>query len=178
MTAPPLQLAIACDISGSMEKLAKPVASAAWILARAAAHLPDARSATVVFGESVRAVTYPRAVPTRVREFAARDRTEEFCDAVDALDAVLDLSRPGAARLLVIVSDGRYRPRQRDGGQRRIQRLVNAGCGVLWLVLDATTARPLDGARTVTLTVPGDAADTIGRAAVRALTESAGTGAR
>jgi hypothetical protein len=113
-------------------------------------------------------------VTTRVWEFRARDRTEEFCDAVDALDAALDLSRSGAARLLVIVSDGRYRPRQRDGGQQRIRRLVSAGCGVLWMVLDATTAKPLESARTVTLTAPSDAADAIGRAAVSALAESAG----
>jgi hypothetical protein len=49
--APPLRLGVACDVSGSMYDLAASVASAAWILAKAAAHLPDARSATVIFGE-------------------------------------------------------------------------------------------------------------------------------
>jgi hypothetical protein len=166
--SPPLRLGIACDVSGSMAALAKPVASAAWILARAAAHVPDARSATVVFGESVHPVTYPGANPTVVREFAAVDRTEEFCDAVDALDAALGLSRPGAARLLVIVSDGQYRSDQRSGGQKRISRLRHAGCGVLWLTL-ATHARPLEGAHTVALSAHNDAARAIGQAAIRAL---------
>jgi hypothetical protein len=154
-----------------MVDLAKPVASAAWILARAAGHVPDARSATVVFGESVHPITYPRAVPARVQEFAATARTEQFCDAVDALDATLDLSRPGAARLLVVVSDGHFRPQQRECGQQRIARLTKAGCAVLWLALD-DRAFPLDGVHKVALSVPADAVGAIGQAAVRALAGS------
>jgi hypothetical protein len=168
VSSPPLRLGIACDVSGSMADLAKPVASAAWILARAAGHVPDARSATVVFGESVHPITYPGAVPARVREFTANARTEEFCDAVDALDATLGLSRPGAGRLLVIVSDGHFRPRQRECGQERVTRLTKAGCAVLWLVLDAR-AVPLDGVHKIPLTVPADAVGAIGQAAIRAL---------
>ncbi len=165
---PPLRLGIACDVSGSMVDLAKPVASAAWILARGAGHVTDARSATVVFGESVHPITYPRAVPARVQEFAATARTEQFCDAVDALDATLGLSRPGAARLLVVVSDGHFNPRQRQCGQQRVARLTKAGCAVLWLALN-DRAFPLDGVHKVALTVPADAVDAIGQAAVRAL---------
>jgi hypothetical protein len=168
VSSPPLRLGIACDVSASMATLAKPVASAAWILARAAAHVPDARSATVVFGESVHPITYPRAVPARVQEFTASARTEEFCDAVDALDAVLGLSRSGAARLLVVVSDGHFRSRQRECGQERIARLTKAGCAVLWLALD-TRALPLGGTHKVMLSVPADAVDSIGQAAIRAL---------
>jgi hypothetical protein len=168
VSSPPLRLGIACDVSGSMADLASPVASAAWILARAAAHVPDARSATVVFGESVHPITYPRAIPARVQEFTARAATEEFCDAVDALDAALGLSRSGAARLLVVVSDGHFRSRQREGGQERVTRLTRAGCAVLWLALDSR-AIPLGRTHKVTLTVPADAVDAIGQAAVRAL---------
>lgn len=57
--APPLRIGIACDVSGSMNLLAEPVASAAWIMARAAGHLPDALSATVIFGTRVRPVVHP-----------------------------------------------------------------------------------------------------------------------
>lgn len=172
VSSPPLRLGIACDVSGSMANLAHPVASAAWILARAAAHVPDARSATVVFGESVHAVIYPRAVPTQVREWAASSRTEEFCDAVDALDAVLNLSQPGASRLLVVVSDGRFRTDQRERGRERIALLCRSGCGVLWLALQPD-ARPIEGARSVTLTSPADAVAAIGQAAARALDATA-----
>jgi hypothetical protein len=101
-------------------------------------------------------------------EFGTRDGTEEFCDAVDALDAALDLSRPGAARLLVVVSDGRFRPDQRRGGHERVARLKKASCAVLWLALQAD-ATPIEGALSIKLADPADAAVAIGQAAVRAL---------
>jgi hypothetical protein len=166
--APPLRLGIACDVSRSMSMLAQPVASAAWILARAGAHVPDARSATVTFGESVHPVIRPGRAPALVSEFGAWDGTEEFCDAVDALDAALDLSRPGAARLLVVVSDGRFRADQRRGGQERVARLRRTGCAVLWLALQQD-ATPIEGALSITLTDPADAVVAIGQAAIRAL---------
>ncbi|MFI0411195.1 hypothetical protein [Actinomadura sp. 3N508] len=166
--APPLRLGIACDVSGSMNAMAEPVASAAWIMARAAGHLPDAVSATVIFGSRVRPVTHPGRTPAAVTEFAARDSREDFVQAVDALTSALDLTRPGAARLLVIVSDGLFKDDQPTEGQQRIDRLTATGCAVLWLSLSART-RPMNGAHLVTLTNPATAADTIGTAAVRAL---------
>ena len=108
LPAPPLRVGIACDVSGSMSAFAGPVASAAWILARAAAAITGTRTATVIYGENVRPITRPGHVPAQVTEFTATDCTEKFCQAIDALDDALDLSRPGAARLLVIVSDGAY----------------------------------------------------------------------
>ena len=166
--SPPLRLGIACDISRSMSLLAKPVASAAWILARAGAHVPDARSATVTFGESVHPVIRPGRAPALVSEFGTWDGTEEFCDAVDALDATLDLSRPGTARLLVVVSDGRFRADQRRGGKERVSRLKRSGCAVLWLALQPD-ATPIDGALSITLANPAEAVVAIGQAAIRAL---------
>jgi hypothetical protein len=166
--SPPLCLGIACDVSGSMSALAKPVASAAWILARVAAHVSGARSATVIFGESVQPVTRPGRASALVSEFASWDRTEEFCDSVDALDGIVDLSRPGAARLLVVVSDGRFRADQRRCGRERVSRLKRSGCAVLWLAL-TSDAKPIEGALAVTLANPADAIDAICQAAVRAL---------
>ena len=166
--SPPLRLGIVCDASASMAAVVKPVACAAWILASAAAHVPDARSATVVFAEKVHPVTHPGATPATVREFPATGRTLAFCEAVDALDGALELSRPGAARLLTIVSDGKLPPRERVGGQDRVTRLIKAGCAVLWLALGSGDT-PLDDARTVTLANPAEAIDAIAQAAIRAL---------
>ncbi|HEY1318985.1 MAG TPA: vWA domain-containing protein, partial [Streptosporangiaceae bacterium] len=169
--APPLRVGVACDVSGSMQTLAHPVASAAWIMARATGHVPDARAATVIFGDRVQPVTYPGHVPTRVRQFRAGGSEEEFIDAVDALDAALDLSRPGAARLLVVVSDGGFWPDQRQGGQQRITRLIGTGCAVLWLAL-GSRVNPMQGAHLVTLSDPAEAATVIGQAATRALRQA------
>ena len=168
--APPLRLGIACDVSGSMRPVTGPVASAAWILARAA-HLAhgDATTATVLFGYHVRPITRPGEVPTHVTEFHADDGTEDAITAIDALDSALGLSRPDAARLLVIVSDGYFvGPGQPRGTQRRLDRLRAAGCGVLWL-LPVDWNPGFTGVTYDVLTDPATTAATIGRAAVAAL---------
>jgi hypothetical protein len=170
--APPLRVAIACDISGSMGAFAGPVASAAWILARAAGHLPSALTASVLFGKGVYALTRPGERPAQVTDFRATASTESACRAIDALDGALGLADPGTARLLVIVSDAMFvAPGEPAGVQQRITRLHRAGCGVIILT-------PKGWAATCTYTdcqvteaaSPADAIDAIARAATRALT--------
>jgi len=166
---PPLRLGIACDVSGSMHRVAAPVASTAWILAHAVHRTTvPADTATVIFGHHVRPITRPGTAPTEVTEFEANDNWEDIATAIDALDGALGLSRPGAARLLVIVSDGHYRDTARQDGQQRIDRLRATGCGVLWLTTD-TTNTPLDGATVQLITDPATTAQTIGHAAAAAL---------
>lgn len=164
---PPLRVGIACDVSGSMKPLAGPVASAAYILGRAASHVPDATAATVIYGKRVRAVTYPGAEPRQVTEFRANDGNHQIGPAVKTLDLALGLDQPGAARLLVIVSDGKYSRAEAEAGQQEIARLLRSGCAVLWLALGDAT--PIKGAHLVSLTDPAQAAGVIGAAAVRAL---------
>lgn len=167
--APPLRLGIACDVSGSMWRVTGPVASAAWILAHAARHAAvPTDTATVIFGNHVRPITRPGTAPDQVTEFVAEDDYEAIDTAIDALDGALALTRPGAARLLVIVSDGQYRPAPRNGGQRRLDRLRAAGCAVLWLTTGPLDT-PLDGARVHLLTDPATTAQAIGHAATAAL---------
>ena len=166
---PPLRLGIACDVSGSMRAFAGPVASAAWILARAAHLTPvPATTATVIFGHTVRPVTHPGTTPGRVTEFDASDMWENIPTAIDALDHALGLSRPDAARLLVMVSDGQYRPDPRRDGQQRIDRLIASGCGVLWLAPNGYI-EPLTGVTVHRLTDHAATADAIARAATTAL---------
>jgi hypothetical protein len=166
---PPLRLAVACDVSGSMKWARDHVASAAWILADAARHTTvPTQTATVIFGHKVRPITRPGTAPATVTEFNANDNWEAIDTALDALDGALGLSVPGAARLLVIVSDGRFRPAPRRDGQKRLNRLRAAGCAVLWLTTRDTDT-PLDGATVHRLTDPTTAARAIGRAATTAL---------
>lgn len=165
---PPLRLGIACDVSGSMAYLARHVASAAWILARAAElSRVEATTATVIFGRRVRAITHPGTTPTVVTEFAANDRWEEAPVAIDALDAALDLSRPGAARLLVIISDGQWRDRPLHDAHARVARLRKAGCAVL--VLGPARRWPIPGTTAHTLDDPTTTARAIAHAATTAL---------
>ena len=171
---PPLRLGVACDVSGSMVEFAAPVASAAWILAHAARHTTVATTtATVIFGQHVRPIVHPGTPPALVTEFRANDLYEAADEALDALDGALGLSRPGAARLLVIVSDGFWQDEPRRKAQAHVDRLRRSGCGLLWLapkeIDPAWAARPLDGANVLQLGDPAATATAIARAATTVL---------
>ena len=169
--APPLRVGIACDISGSMEDYAGPVASAAWILGRAASHVPAAATATVLYGARVDALTRPGHAPAQVTEFATPDGQHMAALAIDALDGALGLARPGTARLLALVTDTNYGRSETSAAQNRITRLHRAGCGVIIL-------RPKDtyfgshewtDCQVIEIEDPAGTIDAIARAATRAL---------
>ncbi|ANN21130.1 hypothetical protein SD37_39790 [Amycolatopsis orientalis] len=170
---PPLRLGIACDVSSSMGKFARPVASAAWILGHAAHHTRvPATTASVIFGATVRPITHPGTAPRDVTEFAALDGVEALDSAISALDGALSLSRADAARLLVIVTDTDIVDDEyRSNAQTRLERLRANGCAVLWL----TPARVVPDAELVKgdtvhpLTKPTTTARAIGQAATAAL---------
>jgi hypothetical protein len=168
---PPLKVGIAVDVSGSMAAATGPVASAAWILAHATRYAgPDNASATVAFGEQVTAITRPGKPPAQVPQFRAVCGTERVSEAIDALDGILDLTSPGTARLLVIVSDGGFVGYgEAEGARTRVARLNKAGCAVLWLDLFGGYSAVPPGATRVMLTNPAEAADAIGKAAITAL---------
>ncbi|GHH32177.1 vWA domain-containing protein [Lentzea cavernae] len=166
---PPLRLGIACDVSSSMRHLRGAVASTAWILAHAGRHSSvSVESAAVIFGVHVRPITHPGRVPAEVTEFAADDDWECVGRAVDSLDGALGLSRPGAARLLVILSDGHFQGDERPAGQKRVDRLRAAGCAVLWLTTSYFDD-PFTGVTVHQLTSPTATAAAIGHAATNAL---------
>lgn len=169
--APPLRLGIICDVTDSMSAFTAPVASAAWILAHAARHTAvPATTATVVFGAgTVTPITRPDATPAKVTEFGTRLGGHVIDTAIGALDGALDLSRPTAARLLVIISDGNFEDETRKPGQRMLDRLRDSDCAVLWLAPDKLGTDPMNGATVHTLTDPTTTARAIGQAATAAL---------
>ncbi len=174
---PPLRVGIACDVSSSMSAFAAPVSSAAWIIARAAelAAMP-ATTATVTFGARVTPITYPGTAPAHVAEFGCPDKYHALGAATVALDGALGLSRPGATRLLVVISDGIYRDYEREAAQRRLDTVRATGCAVLWLA--PNTGRrpgrpgaptPLNGATVHVVTDPATTATAIARAVTAAV---------
>ena len=165
LNPPGLRLGVACDISGSMCAVTGPVASAAWILAAAAAHTRvDTTTASVLFGRNVHPVVAPGQHPANVTEFEAADSYEAADRAIAALDGALGLSLPGAARLLVIVSDGYWRAEPMTAAQEKVTALLASGCGVLWLAPPGDVVA-LRGSVVIGLRDPARTADTIARAA-------------
>ncbi|WND34566.1 hypothetical protein RI578_09820 [Streptomyces sp. BB1-1-1] len=167
---PPLRVGIAVDVSGSMRAACKPVASAAWIVARAAALTdPDSRTATIAYDQHLTALTRPtHRAPERVTTFDATGGHHNLGDAIDALDHGLDLSRPGAGRLLVIVTDARYGSDETAAAVTRVKQLTTAGCAVLQLTLTAKS-RHLPGTTLLHLPRPSSAPVAIATAATDAI---------
>ncbi|MEE4544052.1 hypothetical protein V2S66_19000 [Streptomyces sp. V4-01] len=167
---PPLRVGIAVDISGSMRVACGPVASAAWIVANAAALTdPDSRTATIAYDHDLTALTRPtHRAPERVTEFNANGGAHNLGDAIDALDHGLDLSRPGTGRLLVIVTDAIYTPDETTRALTRIKRLTTAGCAVLQLTL-TKNSRHLPGTTPLHLPRPASAPAAIAKAATDAI---------
>ncbi|MEU5930615.1 VWA domain-containing protein [Streptomyces antimycoticus] len=167
---PPLRVGIAVDVSGSMNAAADPIASAAWILAKATALTdPDSRTATVAYDRALTAITAPGRAPAKVTRFEARGLGHSLAEAIDALCAGLALTQPGTGRLLVIASDGYYHPDEAARATQRITTLKAAGCAVLWLAF-APDPCPLPGATPLELTHPAQAITAIAKAATTALT--------
>ncbi len=153
-----------------MDTATAPIASATWILAKATALTdPDSRTATIAYHRSLTAITTPSRTPTRVTQFTAQGGGHCLAEATDALTATLHLDHPGAGRLLVIASDGRYQPDEATRATTRITNLRKAGCAVLWLPF-APNPHPLPGTTLLELTNPTQAITAIAKAATTALT--------
>ncbi|MBU7598885.1 VWA domain-containing protein [Streptomyces sp. P38-E01] len=167
---PPLRVGIAVDVSASMRAACEPVASAAWIVARAAALTdPDSRTAAIAYDMQLTALTRPtHRAPERVTTFDALGGDHNLGDAIDALDHGLELSRPGAGRLLVIVTDAHYRPDETAQAITRIKQLTTAGCAVLQLTLTAKSQH-LPGTTLLHLPQPSTAPVAIAKAATDAI---------
>ncbi|WP_406227681.1 hypothetical protein [Streptomyces anthocyanicus] len=167
---PPLRVGIAVDVSGSMRAACAPVASAAWIVARAAALTdPDSLTATIAYDTHLTALTRPtHRAPERVTTFDANGSSHNLANAIDALDHGLELRRPGAGRLLAIVTDAVYTPAETAQAVTRVKQLTTAGCAVLQLTL-TDKSRHLPGTTLLHLPQPSSAPAAIAKAATDAI---------
>ncbi|MFD0373723.1 hypothetical protein [Streptomyces sp. NPDC127112] len=167
---PPLRVGIAVDVSGSMRAACAPVASAAWIVARAAALTdPDSLTATIAYDRHLTALTRPtHRAPERVTTFEANGGAHNLGDAIDALDHGLALSLPGAGRLLVIVTDAQYTSDETAAAVTRVKQLTTAGCAVLQLTLTARSHH-LPGTTLLHLPKPSSTPAAIATAATDAI---------
>lgn len=129
---PPLTIGVMVDISGSMGDAMEPMASTAWVLSEAVRRV-HGRVAMVYYGQDVFATLKPGQHLENVNVYTAPDSTEEFDKAYLALDGGLGLTDGTGARLLVIVSDGQYRPEQVKAVERRLVEAQRAGIAVLWI---------------------------------------------
>lgn len=134
---PTLTIGVMVDISGSMSSAMNPMASTAWILSEAGRRV-QARSAMVYYGSDVFPTLKPGQHLSEVHVYSAPDHTEKFTKAFEALNGKLNLLSGSGARLLVIVSDGRYTDEERQSCKALLARCQQAGVAILWLEYDQT----------------------------------------
>ncbi|GBF17467.1 VWA domain containing CoxE-like protein [Rhodococcus sp. Br-6] len=165
-----LTVGVALDISGSMDPYAAPTATAAWSLARAARDL-GGRAATVTWNHA--------AALLPVKEGSGAVPVPRICGgstglpaALRTLERELHLVRPGAARLVAVVTDGELP--NADEVRDEVERLVRAGVRVLWLSTgESTLSMTLPaGVEVVVLDRPDRVGRLIGSAAVAALRDA------
>ncbi|MEV6523176.1 vWA domain-containing protein [Longispora sp. NPDC051575] len=166
---PPLLVGITIDVSPSMDPFFGPAASIAWVIGQAVGRLPGGQSASTTFGSQARALTRPgHNRGTEVRELVGESSTRDFTLTVRALDHALGLTEAGnAARLLVMITDGEFYQREDIEGQRELDLLAQAGCGLLWIGPENST--PMTGTQVALLADASQAGEVITRAAVAAL---------
>jgi hypothetical protein len=172
---PTLTIGVGVDISGSMGGAMNPMATTAWVLSEAGRRV-QARTAMVYYGNSVFPTLKAGQHLDEVKVYSAQDGTEEAVEAFKALDGSLNLMFGKGARLMVVVSDGYYRPEIRKDVKEYIRQCHTNGVAVLWLTFDdGRSARPyLEGtdAQLVCATAEQSASEIatiVGQAAVVAL---------
>jgi len=140
---PTLNVGIMVDISGSMRPAMTPMAITAWVMSEAV-HRVQGKSAMVYYGQDVFAPLKPGQRLTKVNTFTAPDSTEEFERAFKALDGGLGITHADGAKLLVIVSDGHYRPDQKTKASKLLKEADRNGVAILWLTFDGKVGEPTE----------------------------------
>jgi len=129
---PELTVGIMSDVSGSMHQAVNPIAVAVWALSNAVARIRG-KSAAVYYGASTFSALKPGEVLKQVTAYSANDNYEEFDKGFRALNGGLKLLAGEGARLLIICSDGQYRPEQIIAVRKHLQACRVKGVAVVWL---------------------------------------------
>jgi len=138
---PTLNVGIIVDISGSMKSAMTPMAITAWVMSEAVRRV-QGKAAMVYCGHDVFATLKPGQRLNKVSTYTASDSTEEFDKAFKALDGAMNLTHADGAKLLVVVSDGHYRPDQKDHARKLLRDADKNGVAILWLTFDGKVSEP------------------------------------
>jgi hypothetical protein len=95
--------------------------------------LPQAQSAAVVYDTRVKPIVWPRRVPPGVPILKMGGGTTAPAKALRALEGALNLTYPGYARVVFMVSDGQYRPDTIEDVLKELKRLIKSRCRVVWM---------------------------------------------
>ena len=129
---PTLRLGIMVDISGSMGGAMEATGSTAWIMSEAGRRI-QAKTSMMYYGSDIFPTLRIGERLSEVRIFTAPDGTEKFGEAWSALDGELGLTYGDGVRMLVIVSDGNYTPKQTERAKQILAECRQNSVAVLWV---------------------------------------------
>lgn len=132
--SPPITLAIASDISGSMDRYQKEVSSFTWAFNTAIKRL-QGRCGAVAWNSGVWNLLDPNRVHPTIPVSNACGGSSGLPSAIAALDSMMELSFGTGVRVLAVITDSDL-----TNGleiQEQIDRLVSYGVQILWISTDA-----------------------------------------
>lgn len=129
---PTLRLGVMVDISGSMSSAMDAMGQTAWIMSEAGRRI-QAETAMIYYGSGIFPTLKRGQRLNEVSIYTAPDNTEKFGEAFDALDGELGLTFGDGVRILVIVSDGNYTPKQSEWAVKVLRECKQNGVAVLWI---------------------------------------------
>lgn len=174
---PTLKLGVLVDISGSMGSAMESMATTAWVLSEAGRRV-QAKTAMVYYGSGVFPTLRVGQRLDEVTVYSAPDGTEKFSEAWTALDGELGMTFGDGVKMLVVVSDGAYTPRQQELCVKALTECRANGVAVLWItpknchgytasamIRNAGWGVHLDGMETsqIALTVGKSASEALGK---------------
>ena len=129
---PTLRLGVMVDISGSMGMAMEAMGQTAWIMSEAGRRI-QAETAMIYYGSGIFPTLKRGQRLSEVTIYTAPDGTEKFAEAFEALDGELGLTFGDGVRILVIVSDGNYTPKQTQRAVELLTECKQTGVAVLWI---------------------------------------------
>ena len=129
---PTLRLGVMVDISGSMGSAMESMGQTAWIMSEAGRRI-QAETAMIYYGSGIFPTLKRGQRLNEVSIYSAPDGTEKFAEAFEALDGELGLTFGDGVRMLVIVSDGNYTPKQTERAKQILRECKQNGVAVLWI---------------------------------------------
>ena len=129
---PTLRVGIMVDISGSMSPAMEAMATTAWVLSEAGRRV-QAKTAMVYFGSGVFPTLRVGERLDQVTIYSAPDGTEKFGQAWESLDGELGLTYGDGVRMLVIVSDGQFTPRETENLRNALVECRQNGVAVVFV---------------------------------------------
>jgi hypothetical protein len=136
---PPITLAIASDISGSMNAYQRAVGSFSWAFAHAIRR-KQGKVGAVAWDSAVHEYIKPGLTMEKVPYYTDGGTSEGLPAAIFALDGLMNLSFGEGVRVLAVITDGQL-PNDKEV-QDRINLLHSYGVQILWILTDKRGSRP------------------------------------